>query len=167
MHYDSVSVDNTQAKAEMFNHYFYSVFTRSEFGSSIVANTQSVESGLNVIEVSEEEEEEEEDVYRALVNLNPNKTMGLDEIGLSVLKFYALPLCSIICHLLTHCLDHQKLPLQWKQDRIISIHKSREKDMFQSYQHISLRCAISKVFESVVYANISKVKSCSVWFPSQ
>ena len=74
MHYDSVFVDTAQAKAEMFSHYFCSV--RSECGPFIVAIAQSDESGLNVIEVSEEE------VYRVLMKLNPNQAMGLDEIGL-------------------------------------------------------------------------------------
>ena len=38
---------------EKEDYYFYSVFTRRECGPSIVANAQSVESGLNLMEVLE------------------------------------------------------------------------------------------------------------------
>ena len=55
--------------------YFHSVYTTSPVGAPNTVSLSSVPDTLSSISISET------DVYYALISLDPNKAVGLDEIG--------------------------------------------------------------------------------------
>ena len=61
--------------ANLFNSYFYSVFMNSSFKLPNIHDLPSPISQLAGINITEEE------MYTTLVEIDPNKSMGPDEIG--------------------------------------------------------------------------------------
>ena len=84
--YKSVYASSDFDKAELFNYYFYSVFTHSSFSLPPIEDIPSPSCTLSSINVSAS------DVYKTLSTLDPSKAKGFDGIGPNVLKFCALPL---------------------------------------------------------------------------
>ena len=94
----NVSLDSQRAtsdieKANLFNTFFYSVFTQSSFNLPPLGSLPIPPSTICDITISES------DVYDALTSLNPTKAMGIDGIGPKVLKSCALALYQPIHHL--------------------------------------------------------------------
>ena len=77
---DQTHVYNDIDKANLFNTYFHSVYTPSPVGAPNIDSLPSVSNTLSSISI------DEADVYYALTSLDPNKAVGLDEIGPRVLR---------------------------------------------------------------------------------
>ena len=95
MDIDNLTADTDVDKASLFNSFFHSVFTISSFtlpDPLPVAHPSEHLSGIHFTQ---------EDVYTALTNLNPNKGVGVDEIGPKILKQCASVLFIPIHHLFT------------------------------------------------------------------
>jgi len=75
-----LDVDNS--KAELFNHYFYSVFSHSS-SPMPSHDLPPPDNPLNSINFTMQE------VFDALIDLNPHKVRGIDNIPLTVLKHCA------------------------------------------------------------------------------
>ncbi len=89
----SVSASSVIDKAMLFNKYFHSVFTVSDFRlTDQISQTVGTHSLTSI-------EFDQTDVYRELVSLDVSKSMGLDGIGPSVLKYCALALHEPLHHL--------------------------------------------------------------------
>ena len=80
MHYDSVSASTIFDKARLFNDFFFSVFTNESSSTIDLDSIPVLSQSLSNISFSDG------DVYEALVNLKPNKAMGIDNIGPNTLK---------------------------------------------------------------------------------
>ena len=74
LHNGSVTADSDINKAEMFNQYFYSVYTQSNSPLPNSANLQAPVNSLASISFTTEE------VFDALTKLNVNKAGGIDNI---------------------------------------------------------------------------------------
>ena len=86
-------VESDREKAEMFNNYFYSVFTRS---NSVLPNMEELVKPTNLIsDISPSFEE----VYQVLSTLQSKKACSPDGIGPSVLLACASPLTPILHNL--------------------------------------------------------------------
>jgi len=90
---DSQGATSDIEKANLFNTFFYSVFTQSSFNLPPLESLPIPPSTICDITISES------DVYDALTSLNPTKAMGIDGIGPKVLKSCALALYQPIHHL--------------------------------------------------------------------
>ena len=95
-----------------------------------------------------------EDVHKCLVQLNPTKAMGCDQIHPSVLKLCADSLEQPLCELFTNCLRMGVIPTEWKTHKICRIPKSGNPLQVENYRPISLLCIIGKVLEKLVYNKI-------------
>ena len=91
----STTADTDDSKAELFNKYFYSVFTRSDFHVPNPDDLPLPENSLNSISLTVQE------VLNALTNLNPNKASGIDNIPPILLKSCAHALVIPIHYLFT------------------------------------------------------------------
>ena len=144
----SLTASSDVDKANLFNQYFHSVFTRSNYSLPSLQDPSADDVFINEITISES------DVYEALATLDPNKAMGIDGIGPNVLKFCATSLCGPIHHLFSLCVHFQSIPAEWHVHCITPIFKSGDKSKVQNYRPISLLCSISKVFEKLIYNNV-------------
>ena len=76
-HHDSIVADSDIDKANMFNDYYYSVFTQAATNQSLPIDNSSHLSNISITE---------EDVYNALINLDTSKAMGPNGIPPIVLS---------------------------------------------------------------------------------
>ena len=151
MHFNSFSAKNDYDKAQIFNKYFHSIFTRSSFTLPPISELPSVVSLISDIFIPES------DVFSELSLLDTSKTMGIDNIGPKILKFCAPALYLPIHHLFSLSLSSQRLPTEWCTHLITPIFKSGDRASTKNYRPISLLCTISQVLEIIIYSKIIAV----------
>ena len=117
--------------AEIFNHYFHSTFTTSDFNLPHISQLPTPLVQLNSIQI------DRSDVYEALINLDTTKAVGCDCIHSSILKTCATTLLEPIYHLFSICLRTSSIPLEWKLHKIIPIPKKGDLLSVSNYRHIS------------------------------
>ena len=140
--------DPAHEKAIIFNNYFNSVFTRSNYILPPVYTLPTPELQLSEIRITEEE------VLETLSALDPSKAPGCDNISPLVLKRCANTLSAPVTNLLNKCLQSSTLPSQWKIHKICPILKKGDPTNVQNYRPISLLCIMSKILESIIYKKI-------------
>ena len=111
---------------------------------------------LNLINFTEQE------VFDALINLNPNKASGIDNIAPVVLKNCAHALATPVYHLFTISIRSGSIPSEWKIHKITSVYKSGDKTSVTNYRPISLLCIMSKVLERLIYDKIINAVATSI-----
>ena len=148
LHHNATTADADLDKAELFNQYFYSIFTSSDYCLPDTTHLTVPVNHLDSINLTEQE------VIDALNNLNPNKARGIDNIAPVILKNCAFALALPIHHLFTTSLRSGNLLSEWKTHKIIPVFKSGDKTSVANYRPISLLCVISKVLERLVYDKV-------------
>ena len=104
LHFDLQVANTDYGKAELFNQYFFSVFTDCNLHQSNFNEPVLPEDSLNEIHFTES------DVFHALINLNSNKATGIDTISPCVLRNCACALVAPLFHLVIYCQpEHQSL----------------------------------------------------------
>ena len=94
----------------------------------------------------------EADDYNALTSLDPNKALGIDGIGLKILKNCSESLFQPLCHLFNLSLASS---VEWKSyHQIIPIFKSADRSLISNYRPISLLCNVSKVLKHIIFNKI-------------
>ena len=148
MYLGDLSASSDSEKAALFNGFFESVYHKQSDLTSfdnVHIDTTNTLSEINITY---------HDVYSALVDLDPNKAMGIDAIGPKILKYCVLALYIPIHHLFNLCLSHTCIPAEWKVHRIVPIFKSGDRSHISNYRPISLLCTISKVLETIIYDKV-------------
>jgi len=118
LHSDSTTTVSDSGKANLFNQFFHSVFTHSNFTLPVMSNLPIPSNHLDSICITEQE------VLDALSCLNSNKASGIDKIPPIILKHCASALFLPIHHLFKSSLNNGTIPSQWKLHKIISVFKS-------------------------------------------
>lgn len=145
---NSKIIHDSATKADIFNKFFNSNFTRSDYQLPPVENLPTPSLQLSTINI------DSSDIFEALIQLNPSKAVGCDDISPRVLKFCATPLTVPITHLFSSSLESSLFIDEWKVHKIIPIPKKGDKSNPTNYRPISLLPILSKVFESLVYKKI-------------
>ena len=153
MHHNGIFVNTDSDKANIFNDYFYSVFTQSSPDYLPPSDTATVPINITI---------SEEDVYNALINLDTTKATGPDNIPPIVLSKCASVLCQPLCYLFSLTLKYGYLPTDWKIHKIIPIFKSGDPTLVKNYRPISLLSNTSKVLERIIYDKIIDHISCQI-----
>jgi len=149
MFYHDKQASTDSKKAQLFNDYFYSVFSSSnqminDFDS--IPNPGSRAGTLHDIEISHS------DVFDILTSLDESKASGIDNISLKIFKYCAAPLIQVICHLLSISLQNSSIPQEWYTHYVIPVYIAGDKSSVCNYRPISLLCIFSKVPERIVYS---------------
>jgi len=105
---DGTEVTDNEEKAELFNKFFSSVFTREDLTHIPNLPPKTVHSILHDICFTES------DIQDLLLKLNCNKSPGPDKIYPRILKECANVLASPLCTLFSQSLKEGKLPDAWK-----------------------------------------------------
>ena len=145
MYYNGHCSSDSFEKAQMFNKYFYSVFTRTSSSYGTIFENSKPDKLLHTINIHYAE------VFEALVSLDSSKAMGIDRISPKILKNCATSLCEPITFLYIQCLRFGYFPQEWRKHCITPIYKSGDKAIVSNYRPISLLCIISKILEKRVY----------------
>ena len=144
----TVNFDKTVAsinveKAEVFNQYFASVFSKSNMQPGYDTN--------NILNTANYTEEQISDI---LFELIPDKSTGPDKIGNTLLKKCHKTLCKSLKLIFRTCLKKQCYPSYWKICQITPIVNEGNKADVTCYRPISLLCCCSKVLEKLLFDKI-------------
>ena len=153
---DSVKAVSDEDKAELFNQYFYSVFTDT---TTSLPNLE--EASIPCTTISETILSFE-DIFEELRSLQISKAVGADNIGPKVLNSCADSLTAPLHYLFSLSLIKGVVPSDWKCHNVIPIFKSGDKSTVKNYRPISLLCYVSKVLERLVYNKILDFYSDSI-----
>ena len=145
MYSNSTSANTELEKANIFNDYFYSVFTQAPSDFSTPGSTAIVSINISISEVN---------VYNTLINLDITKASGPDSIPPIVLSKCVSLLCKPLHYLFSLSLKYGNLPTDWKIHKIIPIFKSCDSTLVKNYRPISLLSNTSKVLKRIIYDKI-------------
>ena len=148
MFYNKKKASTDSEKTQLFNDYFYSVFSSSDQPINDFDTTPSSDDSLHDIVMSQS------DVFDIFTSLDANKASGIDNISPKIFKHCAAPLLQVICHLFSTSLQNNSIPQERRIHCVTSIYKAGDKSSVSNYRPISLLYILSKVLERIVYNNI-------------
>ena len=143
----TVTCDST--KANLFNKYFISVFTKEDLSRSSLPSMPSYPAGdrLSFEHVSVSHS----DVFSELSALDTSKAYGPDSICPRLLKEGAVELAKPLTALFNKSLTDGVLPLDWVSANITPVFKRGNKHLVCNYRPISLTCIVVKVLERIIF----------------
>jgi hypothetical protein len=136
-------------KAEILNNQFKSVFT-VEDTSNFPDKGASPYTEMRNIKV------DKNGIQKLLMDLNPNKATGPDQIPAYILKTGAEELAQILTILFQLSLDQGQVPNEWREAWVTPIFKKGDKHQPSNYRPISLTSIVCKVLEHVVHSNVMR-----------
>ena len=90
------------------------------------------------------------EIYKILINVDPNKAYGIDEIRGRFLQNGAELLAEPLCKIINLSLSF-KFPLMCKTAKVKPLYKKGKNAESQNYRPVSLLPILSKIIERVVY----------------
>jgi hypothetical protein len=94
------------------------------------------------------------DVIRDAIRSITSKSVGCDGVSLSLLRLCLEPILPLLEHIFNFSLQTGVFPDIWKAAHIKPIPKVKNCTQPQDYRPISILCALSKVFEKLVYGQV-------------
>ena len=95
-------------------------------------------------------------VLRKILKLKSNKGVGPDNISPKLIKDSAEVIAPYLSYIFNLSLSEGKFPDDWKSARVCPIFKSGKRDECANYRPISILSAISKIFEKLVFEQLSR-----------
>ena len=93
-------------------------------------------------------------ILKLLLNIDPNKAVGPDQIPGNFLKLCANEIADMYVVLFQASLDQGIVPPDWKIANIVPLFKKGDKSLPENYRPISLTSLSCKVLEHVVHSSI-------------
>lgn len=150
MSYQGNETNDPRDICERFASYFQSTFLNSNSGESRYCDHDEVNgSDCHSIEINPKK------VCALLNKLDLNKSAGPDLIPAVFLRSCAKELSIPISILFERSLREGVMPSRWKSAFITPIHKKGAKNIIENYRPISKLCLIAKVFERLVFNELS------------
>jgi len=143
---DGSTAVSDQDKANTLNDFFSSVFTREDSQDTQHAEDSSKSEGISITEIQVTPAA----VRKKLLELNPGKAQGPDNIPPRVLKELAEVLVEPLCILFNKSLETGTLPLEWKKAEVVGIFKKGTRSDPGNYRPVSLTCVLCKMLESFI-----------------
>ena len=149
---DDKSANTDIEKAELFNQYFQSVFSKNHHDYTLTEGQPK----LSMINFSELE------IQLVLQSLDESKAKGLDRMGNNLLKKLSDSLPKSL-HLIFNTIANKcYFPSFWKTSEIIPIFKEGNKQLVDNYRPISLLVAVSKVLEKLIFDRMYPILSTAL-----
>ena len=156
-HINRLRVTNNKDIANKFNEFFVNI--GSKLANSIKSNTNDIpftsylknktSSTFSFSEITEET------VLRTINELSAKRSTGHDSICTELLKRIKAFISSPLCLIVNQSLNTGIFPGKLKIAKVIPLYKKGDSTQLGNYRPISLLPSISKVFEKVVYNQLS------------
>ena len=137
-----------KSKAEALISYFYSVFTQEKL--PIPTKPTFPYNLISDIDISAH------GVHKQLLQLNPRKACGPDEIPARVLKELAPSIAPWLSSIFQQSYDTGAVPSDWTKALVTANHKKDSKSNPANHRPISLTSLCCKVMEHIILSHISK-----------
>ena len=138
-------ITDSKDKANVLNDFFASVFVTEPPGPVPVFDVRYT--GVPVTKFIVDKDT----LLKRMLNLNVNKSMGLDECHPRVLKEAADILCYPLMTVMNKTFEEGRLPEIWKQASVTAIYKNKgDKCDPSNYRPVSLTCIPCKLCEKSV-----------------
>lgn len=95
-----------------------------------------------------------EGVRKLLMEINPSKAAGPDEVAGRVLKELAEELAPFVTCLFNKSITSSDIPSEWKSQWVSPVYKKGAKSEAANYRPVSLTCILSKLMEHVLCTHI-------------
>ena len=147
---DDISVSDDKAKANIFNCYFHSVFTREDMSSFDVLEKSTVYHSpiISTVEFSPS------DVCVYLQSLDVSKACGPDLIPAFLLKHSADVICHPLSYLFNMSMSTGTLPKDWVCANVVPVYKRGDKQVPNNYRPISLTSIVIKTMERIIHSKL-------------
>jgi len=135
----------------MLNNYFYSIFTDEDCSdlNSLITPDSEVSSIIQSITFTTQ------DVYQELMQLNPNKACGPDQLTPFLVKKSADFICDPLCKLFNQSMSMGTLPKDWTSANVVPVHKKGDRCIAGNYRLISLTSVVVKIMERIICKKIT------------
>ncbi len=143
---NGVELSQPAEMCEAFRKYFSSTFRKDEGNDPKLI--YSAISRMQHFTISAE------DVHQQLINLNPRKSEGADEMHPRILTSLAGYLATPLDKLFNNSLETGIIPVEWKSSIICPIYKKGSKHDVANYRPIFLTSVACKILERILKANI-------------
>ena len=130
--YNTVPIHHPQIRANLFNEFFSSTFTQSNFSLPPIESLLTPSSQLHHITILYL------DVATALSELDTTKAAGCDNIHPRILKVCSTSLTHAIMKLFSLNVEFQYIPNDWKLHKIWPTPKKGDLSIVKNYRPISL-----------------------------
>ena len=140
----NVCISEEADKAELFNNYFCSVFTREDSLSLPSFSVSGTIPPIDTISISLDA------IHQKLSNINVSKSPGPDGWPPAVLKGIADSISLPLFLIFTKSLEHGVVPSSWKRGYVTPIFKKGARNLPQNYRPITLTSTVGKILESLV-----------------
>ena len=147
-----IRIKDKQTMANEFNRYYANI--GAELASEInTENKAPYSSYLNTpVEASFKfTPYTNEDTMKVIASLKSKTSSGYDGITVQLLKQVAPGISKPLTALINQSLHNGRFPDGLKLSKIIPLYKKDSREIMGNYRPVSLLCAMSKVFERVVY----------------
>ena len=139
---DSLKFEDSE-KANVLQAQFSSVFTKEPEGSVPRIPRRCQPKLLDFIVT--------DDMTKKLIeNLNPNKSIGPDEMHPRVLIELKEHLAGPLAFIFNETLRQGKIPLDWKRANVSPIFKKGSRNLAENYRPISLTSIVCKMMETLI-----------------
>ena len=152
--HNDIHISNNESIANNFNDYFVNV------GSNLASKIPATHTNfLNFLKGSYPNSfvfypTYDTEIFNIMMNLNPNKSPGPDNIDPLVCKLAAEPHTPIHTHIFNQSMEVGRVPDQLKIAKVIPIFKNDDNSKFSNYRPISILQIFSKVLEKIVYTRL-------------
>ena len=140
---DDKLIKNDETKANVFDEYFASVFKKS-INMSTSLNKRNYQSTLDDMEITED------DVLKVISEINPNKSIGPDNIHLKAIVECKLELSNPLTIIFNKSLNEERIPEIWKTANVTPIYKSGTKEDPGNYRPISISPVCSNIMQKIL-----------------
>ena len=146
-------VKNDQDKANVFNHYFYSVFTQEDL-AGLDSLRQSLDYHSPVISSVDFTPSI---VHDYLLSLDVSKACGPDLIPAYLLKHCAEEVSSPLSYLFSKSMSTGTLPRDWVSANVVPVFKRDDRHIPSNYRPISLTSVVIKTMERIIHSELTVV----------
>ena len=144
---DGICVVDSQAKADLLNNQFSSIFTIDDgsplpnMGMYQYPDAPSIDFATSGI-------------AKLLSELDPSKSSGPDRIPSMLLKMLATEISTCLKLLFSASLLQGNVPSDWRRALVSPLFKKGDRKDPSNYRPVSLTCVCSKVMEHIILTNI-------------
>ena len=144
----NVLTSNPAKKADLIHKQFDSVFSDDTKNIPQEFDPEERLSTMTPIKITHN------GILKLLLNLDPNKAVGPDQVPGKFLKLCAYEIADIYVILFQASLDQGIVPHDWKQANIVPLFKKGDKSLPENYRPISLTSLSCKILEHVVHSSV-------------